>query len=34
MHIENGKVMKLGDIVQAHELMESNSAGVKIVVLP
>jgi NADPH:quinone reductase-like Zn-dependent oxidoreductase len=34
MHFEIGKVMKLDEIVEAHELMESNKAGGKIVIIP
>lgn len=34
MHIEVGKVMKLEQIAEAHELMESNNAGGKVVIIP
>jgi NADPH:quinone reductase-like Zn-dependent oxidoreductase len=33
LHVQVGRVFRLDDIVQAHELMESNKAGGKIVVL-
>lgn len=34
LHIEVGKVMKLEEIALAHELMEENKAGGKVVILP
>ena len=33
LHIQIGRVFKLDDIVEAHQCMESNQAGGKIVVL-
>jgi NADPH:quinone reductase-like Zn-dependent oxidoreductase len=33
LHIQVGKIFHLGEIVEAHRLMEENKAGGKIVVL-